>query len=115
MKRTFTKYPSGYVKASSEVTDFSTIPWKEQPTSLRIGGNDAHYMCYSKDLGNGYYADVKPRYNNAWGEIIWQATISDYSNPTEHHICGFATFDNSYDATQWVDYDGYNYIGVIKG
>ena len=110
MKRKFTKYPQGYVRASS---DFSAIPWKEQPTTLMVDGNEKHYLYWSKDLGNGYYADIKPSCRGI-DDILWEATITKYSNSGKHYICGFATFDNAYDAQEWVDKEGDMYIAFDR-
>lgn len=88
-----------YVKSDSE--DFSTIQWKSQPCT--ISGLNQPSMYYTKDLGNGYYATVKPEYRKKIDMVVWVASIYEVNR-----LCGFESFETAYDAKDWVDYESYD-------
>lgn len=88
-----------YVKSDSG--DFSNIQWKSQPCTIH--GLNQPSMYYTKDLGDGYYATVRPEYRKKIDVVVWVALIYKVNE-----LQYFESFETSYDAKDWVDYESYD-------
>lgn len=87
-----------YVKGGTG--DFSNIQWKCLPCTIH--GLTQPSMYYTKDLGNGYYATITPEYRKNIDVVVWLARIYEVNR-----LCDYESFETSYDAQDWVDYEAY--------
>jgi hypothetical protein len=60
-------------------------------------------MYYTKDLGDGYYATVRPEYRKKIDVVVWVALIYKVNE-----LQYFESFETAYDAKDWVDYESYD-------
>lgn len=90
-----------YIKSATG--DYSGIQWKSQPCT--IPALNQSYMYYTKDLGDGYYATVKPEYRKKIDVVVWIALIYKVNE-----LQGFESFETAYDAKDWVDYEAYDLL-----
>ena len=88
--RKFTKYPSNYVKASAD--------WQEKSIKVQSKMKPTLRKAYTKDLGNGYSAEVAPEYQHNKDLATWVATIYK-----DGHIDRFDSFSTESAAKQYVD------------
>lgn len=90
MSRQFTKYPSNYVKASTD--------WQEKAVKVRSDRKPTFHKAFTKDLGDGYFAEVVPEYQHNKNVVTWVASIYK-----DGHIDRFDSFSTESDAKQYAD------------
>ena len=90
-----------YIKSDSG--DYSDIQWKSQPCTIHGLNQPSWY--YTKDLGDGYYATVRPEYRKKIDVVVWVALIYKVNE-----LQGFESFETAYDAKDWVDYEAYDLL-----